>query len=242
MKRRFWCRSHRRTRHRLRPTSTSHASRRARGLAHSHRDAGTRRAYHRARFAHHTRPFLPLPINPNTLPTPTHIPIHIAPPWTPILNLNLLQHHLIRPLLEIRQSPRPFNRPLIIPRITARPNPHTNIHRRLRIILPTHRVSIRQRANRCVVDIPRRRAGTPRDSVIPHTSLRIYGRHPLRAIIRRRIPLAKVIRLRLRRIPTDPLPVYFIQVVGLQDRAADDAGAGGGANVEGYAAEKDVPG
>lgn len=61
------------------------------------------------------------------------------------------------------------------------------------------------------------------------------------AVVAGRVSFAEVVALNMRGVSAEDLPVDFIQVIALQDDAADDAGAGGGAHPDfDFAAEEVV--
>lgn len=60
------------------------------------------------------------------------------------------------------------------------------------------------------------------------------------AVVRGGVALAKVVGLDLVNVAAEPLPINLVQVVRLQDHAADDAGSGGGLDHGGDGAEEDV--
>lgn len=63
---------------------------------------------------------------------------------------------------------------------------------------------------------------------------------PNRTIIARRVPLAEIIGLNVRGVASDEFPVHLIQIVGLEDDAADDSPACGGSHPYFDFAEEEV--
>ena len=60
------------------------------------------------------------------------------------------------------------------------------------------------------------------------------------AVVAGRISFAEVVALDMGEVSAEDLPVNFIQIVALQDDAADDAGAGSGAHPDFNFATKEV--
>ena len=161
--------------------------------------------------------------NLDTLPTPRLIPIHILLPLRKIRHPRTLHNHRIRPLPIIRLPAGPLNRILRILLIAPRPDPQPHIHRRLRERAPAIRLPVFQHAYTRPVDHPLYLFGRPENRVIVELLLRVRNGVVDRAVIGSGIALPEIIRLGVGRVPAHQFPVYFVQIVGFENDAADYA-------------------
>lgn len=126
----------------------------------------------------------------------------------------------------------------------ANPVAHLDAHRGLGEVLALEResVAVVQGAHEVAVDVPLDVGRCPVDGVgVPGTDgvgdVVVDG-----TVVAGGVALAEEVALDRGVGASQPLPVNLIEVVGLEDEAADDAGPGGGLGGDGDLAEEDILG
>lgn len=127
---------------------------------------------------------------------------------------------------------------------TTDPATHLNLHWCLWVTGSSvrGRIIVGQGSKRDIVDGPDDTIGIPIDSVGVEGIDRFISCNCEATIIRRRVTLSEEVGLNMTIVAAQPFPVYLIEVIGLEDEAANDTDAGGGSNLCGNLAEEDVLG
>lgn len=112
-------------------------------------------------------------------------------------------------------------------RRTAVPGAELDLHGRLGESGAILGSSVGQGAHDGAVNRPDHGLGRPVHSVGVEGGLGVGDRGETATVVGRGVALAEVVGLDLGGIAAEPLPVDLVEVVGLQDEAGDDAGAGG---------------
>lgn len=137
--------------------------------------------------------------------------------------------HRIGALAVIGQAAGPFDRVFVIVLVPTGPDAETKVHRGLREILAVVGVLARQGADRAAIDDPLQFVGGPDDGVVVEVVLQRLGNGVVDGpVVGGGVALAEVVGLDVGDVAAEDLPVDFVEIVGLEHDAADDALAAGG--------------
>lgn len=112
--------------------------------------------------------------------------------------------------------------------VAGRPGAQLDAHGRLGVVGAVDGVGVVEGAHGGAVNVPGRGRRGPLDGVVVPGPLRVADGLVGAAVVRGGVALAKVVGLHLVDVAAQPLPVDLVEVVGLEDHAADDAGSGRG--------------
>ena len=177
----------------------------------------------------------------DTLPCPCLVPVFVLLPAREVRHTRALHVHRVRALGIIRLSPGPGDGVIVIIFVPRSPNAQPHVHGRLRKARAAVRIRILQSPHRAPVDKPFDPVRGPSRGVVMKQSLRALDRVPESPCRRGGgVALAVIVRFTVGGVRAGELPVYLVQVVGLEHDAADHALAGGGLEPDLDFAEEDV--
>lgn len=166
--------------------------------------------------------------NLDTFPTPRHIPIHVLLPLGVVLDSSASDGHGVRTLGVVRFPTSPRNSIRLVVFVSGRPHPQSDIHGRLREVLAPIRLVILQHPHTRAINEPFDLLLRPACRVIMEIRLRFErDGMPDGAVIAGGVSFAEVIALDKTVVAAQDLPIDFIEIVGFENDAADDALTGG---------------
>lgn len=129
---------------------------------------------------------------------------------------------------------------LRVARVTSSPDTNPNHHRRLRV-LATLGIIWGERTNGGVINAPHDLFAGPVDGVGVEVVVVALVVMRSTTVVRIRDTLSKVIALHQVVVASQPFPVDFVQIIGLQNRTADNTRSRGSLDFELDPAKHDIP-
>lgn len=173
---------------------------------------------------------------------PRLVPVRVARGGIVVDNVDALDIGRERAVGKVRLAPGPLDRPGRVAGVAPGPDPQLHPHRGLRVILAVQRRRVVEGPLGDAVDLPGEGLLGPYDRVVVEIRLGVVHVKVLGPVVRRRVAFAKVIRLHRFGRTTKPLPINLVEVVGLENDAADDTSSRGGLHTDGHFPEEQVPG